>query len=112
MRISKVRQFDLYLKFHWNFLISLIYSSLFSSCSTATACLNPTTTEPYKNTVISSLGGIKTTLSCCLADEFEDDDVVAVDYSMICNAGVLKSSPTTFGFLALTLVSLWILIVA
>ena len=32
--------------------------------------------------------GMTITISCCLANNFANDDTVAIDYTQICNSGV------------------------
>jgi hypothetical protein len=57
-----------------------------------------------------SAGGMSTTLTCCKAKDYADDDVIALDYGSICNAAASASAPLSMIFFSVVSVSsIWLL---
>jgi hypothetical protein len=84
-------------------------------CATEEQCTDSTTNEIYDGTKLLQgtelAGGMTTTLTCCKAKDYADDDVIALDYGSICNAAAVSFAP--FSVLYFSLVSatcMWFLL--
>lgn len=70
-------------------------------CAKEEECVDPTTNEPYDGDAIYTANstkpaGMDIRAYCCSADDFPDDDSVAIDMSKICNAAPGSVQPHVF----------------
>lgn len=80
----------------------------YRGCATEEQCVD-SGGDIYDGTKIlsngESAGGMTTTLTCCKAEDYADDDVIAVDYGSICNAATTTSSPFSLAYVIILTVS-------